>query len=499
MKKTNVMNKKIFILIILILLNFCLAVEISPQNIFLDHYEIIPPLGKVKALATSINKLFAISDNYLLIFDKNTLQPIRTTYFNQEIFLLAYDQFYDELWISTVAGILRYNINLGSLREYRFAGTINRIGVTPESIYVSSQINYSLDRISGKFKPVAQLPEKIKWFKPFDDKELRTYKFLTPYFYQDNLNETNDPFHQYEITSFYEDGMELFIGTNQYGILKYNKVSLEKKRIIYGPLIARIQRLKKVGDTYYFVSSAGISYFKSPEEKSWQYFRTANEPGDFIFFNNELIVSFGNQLAKITGAVSIPITNFRNSILALSFDVGNIYIGTHNGMYRILKETSEPLDFGPDNYGVYVIYPTENQIFVGGEFATYRFDRSLKRWFQILPLGTKDICEIKNKFYLLTIDNQLIRYSPEFDSTPSENDTLAIVLPYFNIYDIDTDGDVLYCATGSGINYFDPKTQFYNPVYNLPRIKYNYVGIVYDDIIVLSDRLIYRLPLKYRD
>jgi hypothetical protein len=231
----------------------------------------------------------------------------------------------------------------------------------------------------------------------------------------------------------------------------------------------------------------------------WGYFRLSKKPNDFLLIENEYIISFGSQLTKVSGAVSTPITQFPHSIMTLNFDETSFYIGTNNGMYKILKETREPFEFGPDRYPVHFIYPENGQIFVGGEFATYRFDRELNQWYQTIPWGTKDICKVKSNFYFLATNNQLIKYTPYYDSNRTENDTVAVILPYFNIYDIDSDGEILYCATGSGINYFDPKTQLYNPIYNLPRIKYNYVAIVEENILAVSDQCIYRLPIKYRD
>ncbi|MEO0206860.1 MAG: hypothetical protein ABIL22_09345 [candidate division WOR-3 bacterium] len=494
------MNRKIFIILLFSMFNFnILAIEIYPKNIFIDHYELIPSLGRINSIATSINKIFAISDNYLLMFDKNNLELIRTTFFGQDIFLVAYDQFYEELWISSTDAIFRYNINLGSVREYKFYDVVNDIGVTPDKIYILSRGKYSLDRLSGKIEQIAKFPDNVRWYRAFDRKSLEDYKFLSPYFYQDNLNETNDPFYRYEITSFYDEGMYLYVGTDQYGILKYNKISLERQRVVYGPLSTHNIRLKKIDGIYYFISSMGISSLQKNQAQSWQYFRLMNEPGDFLYVNNEFLVSHGNNLTKISGAVSVPIAQFRNAILSLSSDETNIYVGTNDGMYRILRETSEPIDFGPDKYPVYVVYPTAEQVFVGGEFATYRFDRAGGKWYKVFPRGTKDICEVARSFYFLTTDNQLIQYSPSYDSVINENDTVPIILPYFNIYDIDSDGEMIYCATGSGINYFDPKTQLYNPVYNLPLIGFNYVAVVDEYIVAISDQNIYRLAIKFRD
>jgi len=493
------MNKKNYAIILFFFCFNLYAVEIIPKNIFLDHYEIIPPLGRVKSISTSLNKIFAISDNYLLIFDKNTLELLRATHFNQEVTLVAYDPFYDELWIPSMNSILRYNINLGSIREYQFNSYVMGIGLTQDKVYILSEKKYSLDRVSGKFGIVSEFPEDTIWHRVFDKKLLNNYRFLAPFFYQDDLNETNEPSHQYEITALYNDGIYLYVGTNKYGILRYNTISLKKDRIIYGPLTTYNLKLKKFGSKYYFISDAGISSLSVVDRNEWGYFRLSKKSGDFLFIGNEYIISFGSQLTRVSGVVSTPIAQFQHSILTLNFDETNIYIGTDNGMYKILKETREPIEFGPDRYPVYVIYPTDEQLFVGGEFATYRFDRKLNQWFQIIPWGTKDICEVKSCFYFLTNNNQLVKYKPFEDSIITENEKIAIVLPYFNIYDIDSDGKTLYCATGSGINYLDPETELYNPIYNLPRIKYNYVAIVEEDIIAVSDDCIYRLPIKYRD
>lgn len=493
------MNKGSFIFVFFLLCVTLSAVEIYPQNIFIDHYELIPPLGRIKSIATSINKIFALSDNYLLIFDKNNLELIRTTYFNQDIFMLAYDQFYDELWITSVNGLIRYNLHLGNIREYQFTEKVKTIGIGPDRIYISAQHKFALDRLSGKLEAIATFPDNIRWYNGFDENELKKNKFLSPYYYLDDIRETNEPFYKYNITAFYDEGMYLYVGTDQYGLLKYNKISLERQRIIYGPLSTAGPRLKKIGNRYYFISAYGISSYDAGAKKTWQYFRLKEQPNDLIFFNDELIVSYDNQLAKITGNVTIPISEFRNKVLNVSFDEFSIYVGTDNGMYKILKETNEPIAFGPERYPVYIIFPSSGQLFVGGEFATYRYDREANKWFFVINRGTKDICEINNMLYFLTTDNQLIQYYSANDSSISKDDTLPIILPYFNIYDIDTDGKFLYCATASGINYFDPEHQLYNPVYNLPRIKYNFVALTDEDIIAVGDINIYRLAVQYRD
>lgn len=487
------------IIAVLALTSILGALEIYPQNIFLDRYELIPPLGKIKSIATSIDKVFAVSDNYLLIFDKKSLELLRTTYFKKEISLVGYDPFADELWISGVYSIIRYNFHLGTVREYGFPGVINGIGFDQQRVYISSQKKYAMDRINGNLEVVPQFPENVIWYKNFEKKQLNEYIFLTPYFYQDSLMQTNNPFHRYEITALYDEGQELYVGTDQYGILRYNKITMFRERIIYGPLVTRGVKLKKIATDYFFISSAGISLLKSEDIKNWYYFRLSGDPSDFLYINGDYIVSFGNQIASIRGAMTTPIAYFKNKIITINFDGMNIYVGTNNGMFKILRDTNEPLDFGPNRYPVYVIYPMDDQILVGGEHATYQYDRQQNRWFQIMPWGTRDICKLKSSLYFLTHENQLIKYPLFADSSAKEGDTVPSILPYFNIYDVDTDGEVLYCATGSGINYFEPLSANYNPIYNLPRIKYNHVAVVDEYIIAVSDENIYRLARKYRD
>ena len=156
------------------------------------------------------------------------------------------------------------------------------------------------------------------------------------------------------------------------------------------------------------------------------------------------------------------------------------------------------MPFGPDRYAVYVVYPMDNEIFVGSETGFYKYNREFNKWLKEISFGVKDIVELKGALYLLGVNNQIIKYKNiQHDSLKS--DTTWILLPYFNIYDIDTDGEVLYCASYAGINYYEPGTEFYKVIYNLPRIKYDYVFAVDNNILAVSDKNIYSLPIEYRD
>jgi len=474
------------------------AVDIFPQNIFLDHYEVIPPLGTIKSIATSTIYLFAVSDNYLLIFDKQNLSLKRTVYFDQSIDLLAYDQGYDELWITSPSVIIRYNISLGSNREYPIPEYfINGIGVGNEYIYLEASKKYLLNKRSGEIKLVNSFPDNLRWYRRITEGDIKKYPFLTPYYYVDDPQESQTPFNRYGITAINDDGVELYIGTGGFGILKYNKISWQKLRIVYGPLDTKIRRVKKVGDSVYLISSKGISIYQKKDD-NWRYLRLTNEIGDFILQDSNFVVGIGNQISQLSGSFIFPINEFKAGVLYLSADNLYIYVGTNSGLFKIYRGSREAIQFGPDRYAVYAVYPTENSIYVGTEFSFYKYDARKYTWSELINRGIKKIVELKDEFYLLSVDNQLIKYQA-MPKDSLKSDTNWILLPYFNIYDIDTDKEVLYCASYAGIYYYNPTDGFYKMVYNLPRIKYNYIFVIEDNILTVSDRGVYRLPIKYRD
>ena len=192
------------------------------------------------------------------------------------------------------------------------------------------------------------------------------------------------------------------------------------------------------------------------------------------------------------------ISNFPTDVISLNQDEENLYIGTKTGLFKIIKGTDIPLPFGPDRYAVHAIYPTENAVYVGDDFAFYSYDRGEDSWSKVLNFGIKDIVELKNDLYLLGVNNQLIKYRTS-DGDAIGADSTWILLPYFNVYDIDSDGDVLYCASYAGVYYYEPETELYKVIYNLPRVRYDYIFVMDDTLVTLSNDVIYSLPIEYRD
>ena len=473
------------------------TVNIIPQNKFLDRYTIIAPLGQVKSIATSPFYVFAISDNYLLILDKQNLSLEQTIYFDQTINLVAYDPQYEDLWISCAGKIIRFTIASYNIREYTFSENINKLGVGIDYLYLDTGAKYSLNKNTGEIAEVNSFPQNLNWYKKNSASDMRNYPFLNPYYYLDKIEESQSPLFQLGITAIYDDGADLYVGTNDYGILKYNKVTWKKKRIVYGPLDAQIRKVRKFNNQLYFISSSGISYYPS-DQANWKYLRLTQGIIDLSWLNNSLVFGFANRISRADGAVVLTISNFKNNIICLNSDENYFYIGTNSGLFKMLKGTNELLEFGPGRYAVYAVYPTSNEVYVGAENGFYKYNRTENKWLKVINIGIKNIIEIKNELYLLGLNNQLIKYQKmPTDSTVS--DTNWLLLPYFNIYDIDTDNEMLYCASYAGIYYYEPTTELYKLIFDLPRIKYDYLFIVDNNILAVSNTNIYRLPIKYRD
>ncbi len=471
--------------------------SIIPQNIFLDRYVVIPSLGYVKSITCSPLYVFAISDNYLLVLDKQDLNIERTFLFKATIDLIGYDQQYDELWISGPGILYRLSVASYNKREYQVPSNISRFGINSDHIYLDAGQKFVLNKISGEITQTSSFPGNLKWYEKTTQAAIKNHPFLTPYYYTDLVEESQSPFDRYSITSLYDDGKELYVGTDRYGILKYSTVSWQKKRIIYGPLDANIKKVKIFNEQLCLISNAGISYYPS-ERVGWKYIRFNQSVIDFAWVDNNFILGFDNRLVQAKNALTLTISNFKNGIISVNSDATNIYVGTNVGLFKIIKNTEEPLQFGPEKFRVNVVYPTEGNIYVGGEIGFYGYDRETDKWSKLLNQGIKDIVDFNDEFYLLSVENQLIKYQKTLkDSLAS--DTTWSLLPYFNIYDIDTDSQVIYCASHSGIHYYEPETGFYKKIFNLPSIKYDYVFIDRDNILAIAKGSIYRLAIKDRD
>jgi hypothetical protein len=478
------------------ILSALFALTITPQNPMFDRYTIIPPLGQIKAIATTPLLVCAVSDYNLILFDKFDLSIKKSFVFDEEPLLVGYDQFSSDLWIATNAHVVRITLSSYSLRDYNGVKGITRIGINEDYLYLDGLEDRALNKRTGMLESIQGFPDNVIWYAKTTNKDIQRYTFLTPFFYNDDQFSSDAPFARYPITAVYEDGMDLYVGTNGYGMLKYNTLSWSKERIIYGPLDLSIRKIRAFSDHLYFISALGISDF-TPGTHSWDYRRITNPAQDMLISHDGIVVGIEDRLSTWDSGVLITMSTFSERILALVDDDSCVYIGTSTGMFKLYEGTHDPIEFGPDRFSVYSIHVTPDHIYAGGEFALYSFDRTAFTWTKILPFGIKDITQVDNRLYLLSTNNQLLYYT--IADSVQVTDTQWILLPYFNIYDIAADKEVVYCASYAGAYYYEPKTGLYKIIYNLPRLHYQNIFVVEDRIIAVADNALFSLPTKYRD
>jgi hypothetical protein len=483
-----------------LILFFLLQLNIHPQNPAWDHYTIIPSLGNIRSIATSDLNVFAASDQSLLFIDKINFNFEKSVFFDCELTLIGYDNYTSDLWIACPEQIIRFNTQSYTLRAYPVPEEIQRFALDVKNVYfesVKTGQKFALDKIIGTRTGINNFPPNLKWYGKTKASDIRQYPFLSPYYYYDEPDVSQVPFQHYPITSIYDDGMYLYVGTDRYGLFKYNKTSWEKQRIIYGPIDTYIKTVKKFEDNIYFLSASGISCFQEKDRK-WQYLRLDKMATDVTAVANEIFLARDNRVIRTSGNMEFPVGDFNNDVLTLNSDSGYIYAGTRSGLFKIERGTNNEIPFGPDRYAVYYVYPTEDAVYAGGEFALYKYSRGDETWTTVFNFGVKDIVELKDDIYALGTNNQIMR-SPGTHTDSLTPDSSWILLPYFNIYDIDADDEVLYCATYAGIYYYEPDASLFRVIYNLPRIPYEYVFIIDGTLIAVSRNAVYSLPLEYRD
>ncbi len=473
-----------------------LAQIISPNIFFQENYQIVPPLGKIKSIAVTPFEVIAVSDDYLLIFNRNPFQMKSCYSFDQPIELVGYDDEYNEIWISGLKKMLRFNTHSSMLREYPISENIDRFGIATDYILIDGPSDYSIEKRTGIIKKIGAFPGTIKWSQKMNNNDIKKYPWLSPYEYYDEINQSQIPNISFPITAIADGGMEIFVGTDRFGLLKYNSVSWQRERSVFGPLGRNIRQVRRFEDKIYFVSETGISFLPHGT-KNWQYLRTRSQTNSFQIFKGIPVFGWRMNLINFENGVSITLNSAPEEIITLESDNDILYIGTQQGMFTLTKISGNISPFGPSKYSVYAIRPSYDRILVGGEFGLYNYTRNDSSWSQVIPFGIKDIASFKDEYFLLGLNNQLIRYRPIKNN--DNVDTNWIMLPYFNIYDIDADSEVVYCATYSGVYYYEPETELFKVIYNLPRIKYDYVFIVDQNIIAVSTKGIFQISNFFRD
>lgn len=479
---------------------FLIQLNILPQNVALDPYAVVAPLGRVTSMAASSMQVYALSGDNLLFIDKNSLRLETALYLEGSPQLIGYDNYTSDLWIMYRDKFVRLMVMTLSPREFPIPFLVDRFAVGATMLYLENTAGgrFTMDKVTGTITPAGAFPADLLWHRRLIEDDVTKYPFLSPYYYFDDVLASQTPSVQHPITAVLDDGLQLFIGTDRYGILKYNKVSWQSDRLVYGPLDLDLRRCHVIEDDVVFVSRQGLSIL-DPETERWTYQRLRSTLVDIAEFDGRIHIVRPNGVLALEGPLESPRGSFDETVLSTASDAENIYVGTRSGAFRIAGGTSSPVSFGPDRHAVYVIYPTSDAVYVGGEFGMYSYDRAAQAWSTLLSFGVKDIVALAGAVYALGTNDQLIRHPGVPPDTTLPADTNWTLLPYFNVRDIDTDGAALYCATHAGVYYFEPLSGSYNAVYNLPRLSYERVFVARGRLLAKTQDQIFWLPLEYRD
>lgn len=446
------------------------------------HYFEIPAMGRITSLAASFRNLVLANDNYLIFLDKEKYQVLNSVRLAESPRIVGYDIETADFWAVTEGRFLRIDEFTYSIREFRIEDALNIRGfaIGPGFLYwYKGAAPVRLNKRSGRVETVSSVPQDAQWFKLLSGDQLRQYPFLSPYYLED------EKFNRYPITSLAEDGINLYIGTRDYGIFRYNKLTWESKHIAFAPYASPIRRIVKENNRLYFLSDNSVSFY-DPSTDSFANFRYPNRIDAFIPFQNRFIISSRNRLLSIEANFVYPISEALEQVTTFSRDGENILLATRDGLYELNPVINATEFIGLENITINKILPDSSVIYAATESGLFQYDRQTKNWEHLTSMPFRDIIKYGARHYLISTNNQLYEYAA---------DTMR-GLPYMNITCLESDGRYLYLGTLIGLAIFDPVRNLYRPAPFLPKEKINSVVLTPTEAWLLTDRTVLKIALS---
>lgn len=465
------------------------GIVVQPDRAAGDRYGIVAPLGRIASIATSIDRVFCVSDHYLVIMNRRRMTNTDVYRFDRPVQLGAYDMWFADLWLVTADTLVRFTPFSGSVRSFPLTVRVDSFAVGADALYAGGGELYRIDRSTGTTTPVAEVPAGLTWHKALTAGQLRRYPFLTPFHYRDPMAESTDPLRIYPITALHEDGVELYVGTNGYGLLRYNTLSLQMERAVYGPRSLGINDVRILGDDLYLAGDEGLSILGP--SRQWRYAATALPVQDVVAIDSTLLVNEGQVLARLDKGLRFPLLSPAARITALTATDSAIYVGTTQGIMIWHALTGAQTLLARSEQAVQAIAVHEDRLYAGTSTAWLRYLPESGSWRPVINQGIAEAVGVGAWLYLRGDNRQLLRLS-------GENDQWEL-LPYYNINDIATDGTDLYCATVLGLSYLEASSGLMRYIVGLPREEYQRVVVHANMIYAFSRDRLYTLPTTVRD
>jgi len=448
------------------------------------RYLEIPPMGTIASIAASPNQLLLVNDQRLVFLSKSEHYRIVYAYEPPEHpVLVGYDIEYGDFFVVGTEHFYRVNEFTYSVRSYGVPRALAIIGIAvgPGYIYWHDGLTLlRLNKRNGKVESTAAVPPEAKWFRLAGSQDLRAFPFLSPYYYQDSR------FNRYSITALAEDGMDLYVGTDGYGLFKYHRLTWEKSHITFSPYTSPVRRLLKRPEGLYFVGDFAVSWYDASGD-SFTNLRFDNRIDDLIPLENKLYVGSANRLLSYEGSFVYPISEPIENVRLFRQDGADILYATRNGLYKLNVRVNSVEHLGLEDAGINAILVDSAAIYAAGERGFFRFERATAKWERLMNLPLLDALQFHDQYYFIAATRQLFVLS-------STTDTIR-PLPYMNITCFETDGRLLYLGTALGLAVYEPARRIYRTAPYLPKEKINALALTEDAIWLVTDRSILKMAL----
>lgn len=345
-----------------------------------------------------------------------------------KILVCGYDKYSDCLWIVTPNGFQKYNPSVRSselfLNVTQRTQGIHSIGIGEKAVWFVSDVDIiKFDRETEEWHHVATTPTNLVWWgrKSLAALNSSRYTFLSPYYYLDsNLVE-------YEITAIAENDGYLWVGTDGYGVWRYDLLTFEGEHLLYGLAKDRVDCIGKDGDTLWVGGingeSNGITLWDRRNER-FKYFETPHTLGlksenvyaitvgeDFVGFGTDQGISLYDKKENRWWTYTIFEGLPSNEVISLEHDSSYIFCGTDFGL-SVLDIETRNVQFAPQlgNSRINDILKKGDTILFATDHGVFFIDKRDTSWKQLssqdnsLEFGTTRIAADSGGFWFGTYD-----------------------------------------------------------------------------------------------
>lgn len=405
--------------------------------------------------------VWVASDGGVVIYDKLFHRwriPHTRTPFPSDIKIMIADASSGDIWFVTKSLLGSYNPVFQDCKIYNLPEqNPNSIGVMRKYAYVKydRQI-YEFNKFSGEFKRLDGAPAGIVWY-PKDSPQ--NYPFLAPYFVQDRKLK------RYYMTSAARDGEDLWVGTQGYGLYKYNIYTYEPTHCIFGPGNKCVNVMLKDGDIFWFGGISGNVITRwDRKNDEWTYFSVEDNYGilstsitsitateKYAWFGTKEGVTryekSSGDFQTYTVFDGLP----SNFVLSLAADSLSLWVGTIQGLVRM--EDGNVIEKALSGVSINDILVRDNETWVASSRGVFR---KKKKWqpFRdpngILSLETEKVIEDRGRFFFATKMGLVIYANGKF-----QRFTYPVYLPGDRIFSITTDSNNIWIGTNNGVIKYD--------------------------------------------